>query len=254
VNDLRAPAMAPVLRSLARPGTLVVLDFDGTLAPIVDDRDAACLSPGARAALARLARRYPVAVLSGRGVADVRARLGGVEVAWVVGSHGLEWPGEAAAHLVWRALVAGWADTLARRLAGLEGVELEVNPFTLSVHYRQSPRPQEAAAAVAAATADLPGAAVVPGKMVVSLLPAGAGDKGTALQRLVALAGARRVLFLGDDVTDEAAFGAPLDVPAVTVRIGLHPGSRAVAWLGSQGDVEVLLDRLSDLWDAAAAG
>jgi hypothetical protein len=100
---------------------------------------------------------------------------------------------------------------------------------------------------------DLPGASVVLGKMVVNLLPEGAGDKGTALQRLVSLAGAERVLFIGDDVTDEAAFGARLDIPGVTVRVGRTTGSLAVHWLRRRADVDLLLDRLSRLREAANA-
>jgi trehalose 6-phosphate phosphatase len=247
MNDLLSPVLAPVVRSLALPGTLVVLDFDGTLAPIVGDRRAARLSESASVALARLASRYPVAVLSGRTISDVRDRLAGVAVTWVVGSHGAEWPGEEGRHQGWLDLVAEWTLALTRRLSALEGVELEVKPLSLTVHYRHSPLPAEAEARIAEATADLAGAVVVLGKMVVNLLPGGSGDKGTALQRLVTLAGAQRVLFIGDDVTDEAAFGAALEIPSVMVRVGRHPGSLASAWLQHQGDVEVLLDRLSEL-------
>jgi trehalose 6-phosphate phosphatase len=253
MNDLLSPQMAPVVRSLGLPGTLVVLDFDGTLAPIVGDRRAAQLSASAAVALARLATRYPVAVLSGRAVGDVQERLAGVAVTWVVGSHGAEWPGEEGRHQGWLDQVAGWTLTLTRRLSTLEGVELEVKPLSLTVHFRHSPRPAEAEARIGEATADLAGAVVVLGKMVVNLLPGGAGDKGTALQRLVTLAGASRVLFIGDDVTDEAAFGAALAIPSVMVRVGRYPGSLASAWLRHQGDVEVLLDQLSDLRPAAPA-
>jgi len=245
--ELLAPAMAATVRDLAQPGTLVVLDFDGTLAAIVDDRRVARLSPRAEAALVRLARLYRVAVLSGRAAQDVGARLGGAEVAWVVGSHGAEWPGEEGGHQAWRSLVEGWAVALERRLAGLEGVELEVKPLSVTVHYRHSPRPRAAAARILAAAADLAGAAVILGQLVVNLLPGDAGDKGTALQRLVALSGAPRVLFVGDDVTDEAAFRVPLGIPSVMARVGLDPASSAGAWLGRQQDVEVLLERLCEL-------
>lgn len=244
--DLLAPGHAAVVRSLARPGTLVVLDFDGTLAPIVRDRQAARPSARTRALLERLARRYPVAVLSGRSARDVRSRLAGAGVRWVVGSHGAEWPGEARRHRAWRRLVAGWHARLISRLAGVGGVEIEAKPLSLAVHYRRSRDPRRALARIDQAVAELPGAAIVAGKKVVNLVPAGAGDKGTALRRLVGLAGARRVLFVGDDVTDEAAFGASLGIPAVMVRVGRDPASRAGAWLRRRSDVDVLLARLTD--------
>ena len=159
--DLLSPAMASAVRALARPGTLIVLDFDGTLAPIVGDPGAAVLTRRSRAVLRRLASLYPVAVLSGRAADDVRARLGGADVRWVVGSHGAEWPGEGRQHRAWRSLVGSWRGTLAERLAGLAGVELEVKPLSLAVHYRHSPDPRGAVELITGAVQDLPGAVVV---------------------------------------------------------------------------------------------
>jgi trehalose 6-phosphate phosphatase len=253
MRELLSPGMAPVLESLALPGTLIVLDFDGTLAPIVTDPAAAHLSARTRTLLGRLARLYPVAVLSGRAAPDVSARLEHVPVRWVVGSHGAEWPGEERAHRAWRKRVASWEATLTRRLAGEAGLELEVKPLSLAIHYRRSRRPRRAVAAIAAAIRGLAGAEVVLGKKVVNLVPRGAGDKGTALARLAGLARARRVLFVGDDVTDEAAFGAALDIPAVTARVGWDPATRAGAWLRHRADVDVLLERLCRLRQRSAA-
>jgi trehalose-phosphatase len=246
MSDLLASEMEPVLRALAQPGTLVVLDFDGTLAPIVPSRGAAALSARTVALLTSLARRYPVAVLSGRGAEDVRSRLAGVPVTWVVGSHGAEWPGEEGQHRPWREAVDGWLPPLRAGLEGLAGVEIEVKRLSLTVHYRHSPAPAEALALITAAARPLPGVHLVLGKRVVNLLPAGAGDKGTALQRLVTLSGAARVLFVGDDVTDEAAFGAVLAIPSVMVRVGHATGTLAGAWLRRQADVDVLLERLAE--------
>jgi trehalose 6-phosphate phosphatase len=246
MSDLLDSEMEPVLRTLAQPGTLVVLDFDGTLAPIVRAREDAALSARTIADLTRLAERYPVAVLSGRGAEDVRARLAGVAVTWIVGSHGAEWPGEEGQHEAWRALVEGWRAALRLRLADLPGVEIEAKALSLTVHYRRSPAPSEALGPIIEAAVGLPGVHLVLGKRVVNLLPIGAGDKGTALQRLVALAGAARLLFVGDDVTDEAAFGALLPIPSVMVRVGRAPGTLAAAWLRRQSDVDLLLERLVD--------
>jgi trehalose-phosphatase len=251
MTDVLSPAMEPVVSSLAQPGTLIVLDFDGTLAPIVGDHASAGLTRRSRGILRRLTGLYPVAVLSGRSAEDVRSRLEGADVRWVVGSHGAEWPGEGREHRAWRSLVGNWRGTLSGRLAGVEGVELEVKPLSLAVHYRHSPDPREALALISEAVQDLPGSDVVLGKKVVNLVPAGAGDKGTALKRLVGLAGAERVLFIGDDVTDEAAFGAKLHIPAVMVRVGRDAATRAGTWLRRRTDVEVLLERLCQLREAS---
>jgi len=254
MSDLLSPALAPVVETLARPGTLIALDFDGTLAPIVGERSAAGLTRRSRRVLTRVARLFPVAVLSGRAVEDLRARLEGVPLRWVVGSHGAEWPGEERAHRAWRRRVAGWRTRLAARLAGAEGVEIEAKPLSLTVHYRRSRDPRRALARIEQAIADLPGVTVVRGKKVVNLLPEGAGDKGTALQRLVGLAEAERVLFVGDDVTDEAAFGARLGVPAVMVRVGRSATSLAGAWVRRRPDVDLLLERLAESRQRAGPG
>jgi len=251
MSELLSPAMSPAVQSLAAQGTLIVLDFDGTLAPIVGDRDAATMPRRGRAILARLARLYPVAVLSGRAAHDVQSRLDGAPVKWVVGSHGTEWPGEERERRAWRSLVGTWRAALAPRLAPLDGVDLEVKPLSLAVHYRRARDQRAAVARIAEAVKDLVGASVVLGKKVVNLVPEGAGDKGTALRRLVGLSGAERVLFIGDDVTDEAAFGARLDVPAVMVRVGRDASSKAGAWLGRRSDVDVLLERLCALREPA---
>ncbi len=253
MSDLLSRGLAPAVASLARAGTLIVLDFDGTLAPIVGDRSAAGLSRRTRAVLRRLAGLYPVAILSGRGIEDVRRRLDGVEVRWVIGSHGAEWPGEVGEHRAWRVLVEGWHRVLEKRLAKVSGIELERKALSLAVHYRQSTDQARAVARIQEAIRDLPGATVVLGKMVVNLLPEGAGDKGTALQRLVSLSGAERVLFIGDDVTDEAAFGARLEIPGVMVRVGRTTGSLAGHWLRRRADVDLLLDRLGRLRQATGA-
>jgi len=254
MSEILSPGMASVVESLAAQGTLIVLDFDGTLAPIVGDRTAAALPRRSRAILARLARLYAVAVLSGRAARDVSSRLDGAPVRWVVGSHGAEWPGEERDHRAWRSLVDTWRTTLATRLEGIEGVEVEVKPLALAVHHRRARDQRAAVARIAEATKDLAGVAVVPGKKVVNLLPDGAGDKGTALRRLARMAGAERVLFVGDDVTDEAAFGAKLDVPAVMVHVGRDPATKASSWLRRRADVDVLLERLCDLRERAPGG
>lgn len=242
-------------RELALPGTLVVLDFDGTLARIVRDREAARLSARTRRVLAKVAARYPVAVVSGRSSADVAGRLDGLPVRWVIGSHGADWPGDAAAgpHR-WCGRIAAWRRTLAERLEGLAGIDIEDKGHSLTVHYRAARDGVRAAAAIARAAADLTGAVAIPGKRVLNLLPEGAADKGSALQRLAAASGAARLLFVGDDVTDEVAFRARLPIPAVMVRVGPVPRSAARYHVRRRGDVDRLLASLAALRDPPRRG
>jgi len=244
-RNLLARGSRGVLQDLARPGTLVVLDFDGTLARIVRDPAKARLAAGTRRVLADAACVFRVAILSGRSAADVRSRLDGISLEWIIGSHGAEWPGSPAP-LAWRRLVEGWRQVLARRLAGHEGLELEDKVLSLSIHWRNAKDRAEAGAAALRAALRLAGAAVIPGKRVLSVVPATAGDKGTALRRLVAESGCARVIFIGDDETDESGFRERLP-GAVMVRVGGSGSTSAEFRVGRRADVDRVLAALLKL-------
>jgi trehalose 6-phosphate phosphatase len=243
LRDLLSAAGAPVIAGLARPGTLLVFDFDGTLAPLVRARGKARLGDVTRRALARVAEAVPTAVLSGRAWPDLAAKVSGVPVRWAVGGHGAEWPGEPPPRGYVRR-VAGWRRRLDERLDGVRGVDIEDKEVSLSIHWRAARDGRAAGAAVARAAADLPGARLVGGKRVLNVVPAEAPDKGDALARLVAESGCERVLFVGDDVTDEAGFRARLPVPSVMVRVGRTKESAATWFVQRRGDVDRLLERL----------
>lgn len=244
MRDLLAPAAARVVAGLARPGTLVVLDFDGTIAPLVRDRTRARMTSRTRRLVAALAAAREVAVLSGRGLADLAAKMEGLPVRRLVGGHGAEWPGQPVSPALVRR-VAGWRRALDARLGGVQGVDLEDKGVSLSIHWRGARAPARAAAAVAAAAAGLPGAALIGGKRVLNVVPRGAPDKGAALARIVAESRCERVVFVGDDVTDEAAFRERLPVPAVMVRVGRARGSAAAYFVKRRVDVDRLLERLA---------
>jgi trehalose 6-phosphate phosphatase len=237
-NILAAPQLE-VLAQFAWSNVLIGLDFDGTLAPIVQRPDRARLRARTRGLLVSLAEAYPVAVLSGRGRADVRARLDGVPVRAVVGNHGLE-PGADLGAC--RALVAGWIPSLRKALDDQQGVEIEDKTYSLAVHYRRARARREAAGRIAAAVASLgKGTRVIGGKLVVNVLPSGAPHKGVALMRLRTDLGADTALYVGDDVTDEDVFA--LDDPGrlLCIRVGQNARSRAPYFVESQRAVDDLL-------------
>lgn len=199
-------------------GWLVVLDFDGTLSPIVDDPDAAALAPGAAEAVAALAARTAVVVLSGRPVDDLLPRVGDLPVT-LAGGHGTEvrlpdgrrtplFDAETARE------VLGDAEQQLREVVDEEaGWLVEPKPASIAVHHRRVADPAEVLDAVRATLLELadapPGWEVLDGKAVTELRPAGV-DKGTALQWLAARHPGLRPLVVGDDVTDEDAFRAAM--------------------------------------------
>jgi trehalose 6-phosphate phosphatase len=242
MRDLFSPRGRAALRRLANERALVAFDFDGTLAPIARHHSAARMRPRTRALLAEVARLYPCAIVSGRARADLRRRLAGVSVRWLVGNHGADLATGAGPSL--RRRVRGWTRSLESRLGDEPGVEVEAKGLSISVHYRRAGRPAEARAAILEVARRLEGARVQEGKKVVNLLGEGAPDKGDALAALVRRSGAAAVLFAGDDVTDEDAFGGDLGAAAVTVRIGPCRTSRAEFHVGGQAAIDRLLEAL----------
>jgi trehalose 6-phosphate phosphatase len=224
---------------------LVSSDYDGVLAPLVDDPSAAVPSPGIAEALTRIAGGdgVTVALVSGRGVEDLQ-RVSGLtgSYRWV-GSHGAEYGGPLTGDL------AGRRDALAERLAPLvaavPGARLEVKPVSVAVHVRQVADPAAAAALLeaAGAVAD-PSLTEKPGKAVLELVLVDA-DKGSAVQRLRDELGAAGVVYLGDDLTDEDVFRL-LRPGDVGIKVGEGPtaAEHRVADPGAVVDVLRLLGAL----------
>jgi len=231
---------AELARFLGR-GTLVALDYDGTLAPIAPRPQDARMPATTRALLTRVARRYPVIVLTGRSRMDALRFLDGVPVLEVIGSHGLETAGSATTRFLAR--VGEWRAQLRQRLAALAGVSIEDKRYSLSVHYRHAPDPA-ARDLIGAAAGELKGARIVGGKKVVNVVPEEAPDKGAALLAACRRLGCDQALFVGDDDTDESAFAAGRPGQFFTVRVGRSPESKARYYLRAQAEVDVLLDLL----------
>ena len=124
-------------------GLLLCADFDGTLAPITEDPDAAEITDANEDALRELADRdrIELAVVSGRGVEDVAARAG-IEGMVYAGNHGLELTrkGETTVHPIAADRqddIAALLADLDERLAGIEGCVFEGKGVTATIHYRE---------------------------------------------------------------------------------------------------------------------
>lgn len=208
---------------LDRPdGTVIALDFDGTLAPIVPDPEQARAHPDAVAALGALAPKVAsVAVVTGRpaSVAVLHGGFAGVpglERLVVLGHYGAErWdaatgtvsapaphPGVAAV----RAELPGLLDAA----GAWQGTWIEEKGRAVAVHTRRATDPQAAFDALRTPLTDLAarhGLIVEPGRMVLELRPPGM-DKGVALREYLVETGAASVLYAGDDLGDLPAFAA----------------------------------------------
>jgi trehalose 6-phosphate phosphatase len=208
---------------LDRPGrTVIALDFDGTLAPIVPDPEQARAHPDAVAALAALAPKVAsVAVVTGRPAA-VAVRHGGfagvpgLERLVVLGHYGAErWDavtGTVSAPAPHPGVAAVRAE-LPRLLDGVgawQGTWIEEKGRAVAVHTRRARDPQAAFDALRAPLTELAarhGLIVEPGRMVLELRPPGM-DKGVALRDHLTETGAESVLYAGDDLGDLPAFAS----------------------------------------------
>lgn len=133
--DVLLPPNRAILEQYAWSNVLLAFDFDGTLSPIVRDRDAASMRRTTHRLLAAVAGLYPCAVVSGRSRSDVLARLAGLPIRYVVGNHGLEPNGVTARFARAAAKIHG---ELITSLSGIQGVEIEDKRYSLAVHYRKS--------------------------------------------------------------------------------------------------------------------
>ena len=180
----------------------LLLDVDGTLAPIVSRPEDARVPDETRALLRELAARYAlVACVSGRSSTDAR-RIVGVEELLYVGTHGLELAPGAA---VWRDQIERFAATVDWPVQWIEDKGL-----SLSLHYRQSPEPEQSRLALEriAEAAEEVGLHSRFGRMMLEILPPIEADKGSAIRALLDERGLERALYAGDDTTDLDAFRA----------------------------------------------
>ena len=219
----------------------VFYDFDGTLSEIVEDPDSARLFDGAADALTSLSAACPVAILSGRDLADVRQRVG-LPGLWYAGSHGFELTGpdgthhqnsEAAASIP---VLAGAAADLADQLGHIPGVVVEHKRFGVAAHYRNAARDRVGEVAAAVRTAGQRTALrVTTGREVIELRPNIDWDKGKTLHWVLdyirdnEAAGPLLPIYLGDDITDEDAFDAVDDDGIAILVRHSDDGDRATA-------------------------
>ncbi|WP_240675507.1 trehalose-phosphatase [Cellulomonas endophytica] len=248
----------------ARRPLLVALDFDGVLAPLVDDPSTSRMLPGSARALRRLAEVPDVrlALVSGRAMADLHALSAMPPGTLLVGSHGGERARVTPLGLD-RSVVRlsdDQTDALARLGAraaavarGRDGVWVETKPAAVVVHTRLAGRDVAATAESEALAlgAEL-GVGVLHGKSVVEMSVLDA-DKGSALQALLGELGARAVVYAGDDVTDENAFRALAEDARGAAVLTVKVGDGDTAATHRLADPEGVAGALTALADALGA-
>jgi trehalose 6-phosphate phosphatase len=201
----------------------LLCDYDGTLAPVVEERDRAVPWPGVAELLAPLAQRFAVVgVVSGRPLTYLRANLGPVPGLLLFGLYGLE----RSAGGVDRAALA-WKDIIGEAVAEAElrapaGVEVENKGLSFTLHVRRRPEMASWAVEFAKAIAAEKGLAVQPGRLSVELLPPLPASKGAVVDELST--GLQAICYIGDDRGDLPAFATLRELRSagkVTLAVGV---------------------------------
>ena len=233
---------------LAQPArALIAVDFDGTLAPIIDDPAAARALPAATAAVQRLAGLAgTVAIITGRPARDAASFAGVADMPGVIvlGHYGMQ--RFERGRLSTPQAPPGLSDARSE-LPGLlaaadadPGTWVEDKGEALAVHTRKAAHPQDELERLRGPLADLAarcGLALEPGRFVLELRPPGA-DKGRAIRDLAAERAPAAILFCGDDLGDKPAFAAVRELRRTgTPGLLVCSGSAEVPELAADADL-----------------
>ena len=240
--------------------TLLLLDYDGTLAPIVSRPEQAHLPPDTRQLINDLKdnTRFVLGVISGRSLADVWDRVSVPGIIYA-GNHGLEMEGVGEKFLHPGALaLLDDLDRICQELSHefnqFAGVIIENKGLTLSVHYRLTPEHLVSQVEDSFNSVVAPGVAdqvvkITRGKKVFEVRPNVEWDKGKAITRIMEVySDAPLAAYFGDDLTDEAGFRVVQDAGGIAVFVGpARQPTRALFRVDSPGEVADTLRLLRDL-------
>jgi trehalose 6-phosphate phosphatase len=214
-------ALAPLRLDPSRAA--ILLDIDGTLAPIVEQAADARVPEGTLQLLSQAARRYGlVACVSGRRASDARAMVGLGSITYL-GSHGSELLEAGWTEAVMDPELEEWARRIELFAAELDAtqlqrlrVRLEDKRVILALHWRGAPDEDAARQAVEAVAQQAVGTGLRThwGRKVLEVRPPVEIDKGAGVRRLLGSGRASAAMYVGDDTTDLDAFRALRELAA----------------------------------------
>lgn len=238
-------------------GIILLTDYDGTLTPIVDKPELALLSEDTRVLLREISGQYPIAIISGRSLADIKD-LVGVDGIYYAGNHGLEISGpgldlkKPEADRT-RPLIAKICNQLQDVLGHIEGAIVENKGLTASVHYRLVSdvdfyRLENVFKKVIHPYLSTGKIRMNSGKKVFEIRPNLGWNKGKAARWMIDSVAHQKdslPIYIGDDRTDEDAFAALKD-HGITILVSEKiKSSNAEYFLRNVGEVRVFLEKLT---------
>ena len=228
-------------------------DYDGTLSPIVKDPKKAYLKPSVRKLLKQLSEYYPVAIVSGRDLRDVRDFVqldqliyAGSHGYRITGPGGISWTHSEAEKTF--PLLDHVEERLRKKFSEQEGITIERKYSALAIHYRNAPKYsyKKINQEVEELIREVPDLKKGRGKKIIEIKPAFDWNKGKAVEWILRKMGysdpeSYHPVYVGDDVTDEDAFRALAD-HGTSILVGDHGEvSAADMQLRDSGQVEELL-------------
>jgi len=244
---------------------LLLLDYDGTLTPIVETPTKALIPMGTKELLQKLSKNYhcAVGIISGRSLEDIKNTVGIKDIIYA-GNHGLEIEGpkikfESQVSPRLKSVIRNIAEELSKRLSSIKGVLIEDKGLTLSIHYRlvdkkDMPCFERIFSEVTNPYAVRDKIKINSGKKVYEIKPPVQWDKGKVVLWLMArqqfVSGKNKVLpiYIGDDVTDEDAFKI-LKRKGLTIFVGEPENSAADYYLKDAEEVTRFLHLILNLKD-----
>ena len=236
---------------------LLILDYDGTLSPIVPNPDEAVLPEATKNALVKLAAVTPLAVISGRDRKDVESKVALPQLIYA-GSHGLDMAGPEGLDIPQKVdadmlqSLKSAAENLKQKLKEVEGCIVESKKYAIAVHFRNVAEGEEEKVreAVSEELTNHINLQKGTGKKILELKPAIDWHKGRAslwlFEALNLHLDSAIPIFVGDDITDEDAF-LSLQDEGLGILVGSHGEQTAATYaLNDTEEVQQFLERMYD--------
>lgn len=228
------------IKNLSKRDTLYAFDFDGTLSKISAKINDAILPLSTYRLLSVLSQEAPVAIISGRGISDLKKRVN-LENVYLVGNHGLEgvkkWK---TVQLKAKNICKNWLKILKAQHFE-SSIFIEDKKYSLSIHFRDSQNRKFSSEKIETVIKKLsPTPRIIRGKCVYNIVPKNSPNKGTAVLELKRNKKLKNVIYIGDDDTDEDVFRLPQKT-IMTVRIGKKNNSKAKYYLKRQSEINKIL-------------
>ncbi len=228
-----------------------IFDFDGTLSPLAKTPEMAFIPEETKTCLTLLKKFFPVAIVSGRDLEDVKQKVG-IRGLIYAGSHGFDWEIEGKRSSIkidprTKKALKSAMEKIRKILPNYTGAFLEEKGYGFSVHFRLLKKIKEKLFLenLQRIKEEIEKEGYLNaffGKKVLEFRPKVNFDKGTFTQYLINHFKTRNrikptAVYVGDDTTDEDAFSV-LTEKDVSVYVGKKKKSKAVYFIANQEKVE----------------